>query len=557
MSVVGSSSCHIFAIITHIIITRFLHFSEAHLLVTNVSQQDPNVIAFSPDGDAFYVYDQSTFAQKYLPQYFKHSNYGSFVRQLNLYGFTSSRHKDNTDVVVWSHPDFHRDNKDQLKKIKRTVKKSTKKPSHVYVSPRPTTASVSSEEVTSTPSNDEGAIGDTLLRQSSSKGEEWLESELAYLKQQNRNLEEKLDLLLKITLTLSPSSLEEFQLGEKRRRTYRGPSNSPSYQSSNQSLGVIGENVPKIEPYQVHENGEDENPESMKAFVDIMLNDEDGEANSGSDSDIDENAANSPDAHVSSGANDTYEDELMAEAMHAILPENGLCDDDDFNLSFDETEELPEIIPAAAPDTYHPVTNRAVDKSSGPDAVLSSDSYNFDGDIEEGNAPLGLGVHIVSAHAELVEDDDSKGDDSVNDRRAWRKKVMCMLSVMFAILVIICITVPTVILTKEKYDQKDNVNIWIDEKDEDKKGRPFYKPPLDKKPWGGADELKDPVDDDEFYAFGDSTANITKARSGMVANLFSDREKPGAHVSSSFVPDGFTLNVGGVSFQCTQAPTLL
>jgi hypothetical protein len=529
--------------------------SKAHLLVTNVTQQDPNVITFSPDGDAFYVYDQSTFAQKYLPQYFKHSNYGSFVRQLNLYGFTSSRHKDNTDVVVWSHPDFHRDNKDKLKNIKRTVKKTTKKPSHVYVSPRPASASVSSEEIISTRSNDEGA-SDTLLRQCSSKGEEWLESELAYLKEQNRNLEAKLDLLLKITLTLSPSSLEEFQLGEKRRRTQQGPSIPPSYQSSNQALDVIRENAPTIEPYQVHENGEADNSESMKAFVDIMLNDEDDEANSGSDSDIDENAADSPNAHVSSGANDTYEDELMAEAMHAILPENGLCDDDDFNLSFDETEELPENIPASTPDMYHPMANRAVDKSSGPDAVLSSDSYNFDGDIEEGNAPLGLGVHIVSAHAELVEDDDSKGDDSVNDRRAWRKKVMCMLSVMFAILVIICITVPAVILTKEKHEKK-NVNIWIEEKDRDEKWKPFSRPALDKKPWDGATSSEDPVDDDEYYAFDTTTtANLTQARSG-VANLFPDREKPSALVSSSFVPDGFTINVGDVSFKCTQAPTLL
>ena len=458
-------------------------------------------------------------------------------------------------MVVWSHPDFHRDNKDKLKNIKRTVKKTTKKPSHVYVSPRPASASVSSEEIISTRSNDEGA-SDTLLRQCSSKGEEWLESELAYLKEQNRNLEAKLDLLLKITLTLSPSSLEEFQLGEKRRRTQRGPSIPPSYQSSNQALDAIRENAPTIEPYQVHENGEADNSESMKAFVDIMLNDEDDEANSGSDSDIDENAADSPNAHVSSGANDTYEDELMAEAMHAILPENGLCDDDDFNLSFDETEELPENIPASTPDMYHPMANRAVDKSSGPDAVLSSDSYNFDGDIEEGNAPLGLGVHIVSAHAELVEDDDSKGDDSVNDRRAWRKKVMCMLSVMFAILVIICITVPAVILTKEKHEKK-NVNIWIEEKDRDENWKPFSRPPLDKKPWDAETSSEDPVDDDEYYAFGaTTTANLTQARSG-VANLFSDREKPGAHVSSSFVPDGFTLNVGDVSFKCTQAPTLL
>mmetsp|Transcript_54 Transcript_54/g.127 ORF Transcript_54/g.127 Transcript_54/m.127 type:complete len:95 (+) Transcript_54:449-733(+) len=67
--------------------------AKTHLLITCLTDTDPLVASFSSDGTSFEIYDQSLFAQKYLPQYFKHSNYGSFVRQLNLYGFTSSRLK--------------------------------------------------------------------------------------------------------------------------------------------------------------------------------------------------------------------------------------------------------------------------------------------------------------------------------------------------------------------------------------------------------------------------------------------------------------------------------
>mmetsp|Transcript_8667 Transcript_8667/g.17796 ORF Transcript_8667/g.17796 Transcript_8667/m.17796 type:complete len:141 (-) Transcript_8667:506-928(-) len=96
--------------------------AKTHLLVTVLTEDDPEVCAFSPDGTAFHIFDQATFSQKYLPQYFKHSNYGSFVRQLNLYGFTSTRLKVNSDVIVWSHEYFLRDRKDLLKKIKRAKK---------------------------------------------------------------------------------------------------------------------------------------------------------------------------------------------------------------------------------------------------------------------------------------------------------------------------------------------------------------------------------------------------------------------------------------------------
>ena len=45
----------------------------------------------SEDGTAFSIKQQEVLAAKVLPQYFKHNNFSSFVRQLNFYGFTKTK----------------------------------------------------------------------------------------------------------------------------------------------------------------------------------------------------------------------------------------------------------------------------------------------------------------------------------------------------------------------------------------------------------------------------------------------------------------------------------
>jgi len=223
--------------------------AKTHLLVTVLTEDDPEVCAFSPDGTAFHIFDQATFSQKYLPQYFKHSNYGSFVRQLNLYGFTSTRLKVNSDVIVWSHEYFLRDRKDLLKKIKR-AKKQSSKTNKSDASPAfaatvgkhpPSHVSTNGLHRVASPSLSEGGVSDTTVadmeqspavtsssspspsspgarsftRQVSGAEHEWFQSEFAYLKRQNRHLEqklekqskiveEKLELILKLTLRLGP-----------------------------------------------------------------------------------------------------------------------------------------------------------------------------------------------------------------------------------------------------------------------------------------------------------------------------------------------------------------
>lgn len=45
------------------------------------------LIRWSDDGNSFIVLDEDEFAKKLIPELFKHNNYASFVRQLNMYGF--------------------------------------------------------------------------------------------------------------------------------------------------------------------------------------------------------------------------------------------------------------------------------------------------------------------------------------------------------------------------------------------------------------------------------------------------------------------------------------
>jgi heat shock transcription factor len=49
--------------------------------------RNTDLIRWSDDGNSFIVLDEDEFAKKLIPELFKHNNYASFVRQLNMYGF--------------------------------------------------------------------------------------------------------------------------------------------------------------------------------------------------------------------------------------------------------------------------------------------------------------------------------------------------------------------------------------------------------------------------------------------------------------------------------------
>ncbi|XP_015901407.2 heat stress transcription factor A-8 [Ziziphus jujuba] len=74
-----------------------------------------SIISWNETNDCFVIWDMTQFSVQLLPKYFKHSNFSSFMRQLNIYGFR----KVDTDRWVFANDGFIRGKKYLLKNIVR------------------------------------------------------------------------------------------------------------------------------------------------------------------------------------------------------------------------------------------------------------------------------------------------------------------------------------------------------------------------------------------------------------------------------------------------------
>ncbi|KAI7870417.1 HSF-type DNA-binding-domain-containing protein, partial [Spinellus fusiger] len=93
------------------------------------NQDHQQLISWTPSGSQFCVHDIEQFSSQILPLYFKHSNWPSFVRQLNMYGFhkvgslhttsTTNERQHNGLMCKFKHIDFQRDQPSLLQHIRR------------------------------------------------------------------------------------------------------------------------------------------------------------------------------------------------------------------------------------------------------------------------------------------------------------------------------------------------------------------------------------------------------------------------------------------------------
>lgn len=97
-----------------------LFISKLYRIVQTTSAE---VIGWSSEGQTFIVGNSVAFAKEILPEYFKHNNFSSFVRQLNFYGFKSSStvSLDGRNKRLWEfrHPYFRQNGEHLLHMIKR------------------------------------------------------------------------------------------------------------------------------------------------------------------------------------------------------------------------------------------------------------------------------------------------------------------------------------------------------------------------------------------------------------------------------------------------------
>ncbi|KAJ9134738.1 Transcription factor prr1 [Pleurostoma richardsiae] len=91
--------------------------------------EDPayrSIVRWGNEGDSFVVLENEKFTKMILPKHFKHSNFASFVRQLNKYDFHKVRHNEENGQSpygpgAWEfkHPGFRVDSKHNLDNIRR------------------------------------------------------------------------------------------------------------------------------------------------------------------------------------------------------------------------------------------------------------------------------------------------------------------------------------------------------------------------------------------------------------------------------------------------------
>ena len=89
---------------------------KAHSLISSCPAE---IGGWTADGCSFVVHDADKFAKTVIPTVYKHSNWSSFVRQLNFYGFRKVKSEALTSDCEFKHPFFVRGKPELIASIKK------------------------------------------------------------------------------------------------------------------------------------------------------------------------------------------------------------------------------------------------------------------------------------------------------------------------------------------------------------------------------------------------------------------------------------------------------
>ncbi|KAF8036245.1 hypothetical protein BT93_C2070 [Corymbia citriodora subsp. variegata] len=136
---------------------------------------DP-VVSWGSSRHSFVVWKQQEFSKQVLPRYFKHSNFSSFIRQLNTYGFR----KIDPDRWEFANQGFEKGKRHLLKNIKRRHKFSEH-------------GKTSSSTVTA----DYQKVEKEVELETHKKGQEALKAKILKLREEQENLQHEIEQVAK------------------------------------------------------------------------------------------------------------------------------------------------------------------------------------------------------------------------------------------------------------------------------------------------------------------------------------------------------------------------
>ncbi|KAL7480792.1 hypothetical protein ACHAW6_012260 [Cyclotella cf. meneghiniana] len=454
-----------------------------------------------------------------------------------------------------------------------------------------------------------------------------IQSEFAYLKQQNRFLEEKLDILLKITLNLDGSG--GFRSGEKRRR-FDAPyahsrhiehthpehhhfdeckySEDERFSSYHYGEGKFSENPPcpcnRCEPLPYRDNGNalpyrSELPyrkksvsESLPAhhrktgtfseFIDVMTTEEDRDYKVSDNHVCDqgniweealqrtvqtkqvEHVARQDDSNNETEAfmHNDLEDEDLNEAIGSILQQRHSEDPYLFSSSFDTNEGLPissyDSRCNAENVEFFTMSNRAVEKSSGPEPIFSNNVVARNtGDIEEGNVPVGVAVvsaEVIQDDLNVINESDHQALQRELDRERQKKKkrrrLIYLLS--FIVVALVCVFVAWPLAVIRKHNQMESAEL-IEETGAGNSSEDNDN--IIRHESGLFDNNLTNQNSSEYDSFGqdDTLANDQSQSSRTTSRSFPlMSQNESTSVQGTSAPASFSVRIAGADFSCSQ-----
>jgi hypothetical protein len=185
-----------------------------------IDQCDDEIACWSEDGTTFVVKDPDRFERTIIPQYFKHSKFSSFVRQLNFYSFRKIKYADTIRIDpkleaetanYWRfrHENFQKGKPELLTEIKRM--NGQKAPTS------PSTSSSSS--VSTTQGNKVGVTASAKVTPDPDGASKASKSEVQSLQKRIEEMTKNIDQLTAMVQKVSLKQEEEDQVGSKRKKT--------------------------------------------------------------------------------------------------------------------------------------------------------------------------------------------------------------------------------------------------------------------------------------------------------------------------------------------------